>query len=158
MLLLIAAAVALVISVASLRLSRSTQKKRLKLQETQAAVAEYEHGLLAAEQERGKQAELRVELVGPQGQCRFVFSNAGPGVARNVSFTFADAGGWSPPVISAQFHEIFPIKELPPNQQHSCIAALHLGHPPVFTGIYSWEDVGGVKHQTTCKIPVRIEV
>lgn len=109
--------------------------------------------LPAAEQEERKPAALRVELVGSPSERRFVFSNAGPGVARNVGFAFADAGGWSPPVITAQFRELFPIKEFRPNQQLSCIAALHLGHPAVFTGVYSWEDENGVKHQTTCKIP-----
>jgi hypothetical protein len=151
---LIAAAFALIISVVSLLLSRSTQKKQLKIQETQAAFAKFQHRLLAADVSKRKHAELRAELVGSRSDQRFVFSNAGPGIARNVNFAFANAGGWSSPVINAQFNEIFPIKEFRPSQQHSCIAALHFGHPSVFTGVYSWEDEDGESHQTTCKIPM----
>ena len=149
---LVAAAIAILISVASFALSRNTQKKQLKLQETQAAFAEFQHKLLAAEQQRRKLIDLRVELVGSRSERRFLFSNAGPGVARNVNFAFANPGNWSSPVITSQFQEIFPIKEFRPNQQYSCIAALTLSHPPVFTGVYTWEDEDGTPGQIRCKI------
>jgi hypothetical protein len=151
---LVAAAFAILISISSLALSRSTQKKQLKLQETQAAFAEFQHKLLTAEQKKLKQADLRAELVGPRSERRFVFSNAGPGTARNVNFAFANAGSWSSPVIASQFHEIFPVKEFRANQQHSCVAALTLSHPPVFTGLFTWEDEDGVSHEAMCKIPL----
>jgi hypothetical protein len=140
---LLGAAVALVILAAFLLRRRSTRTN----------CAEQERRLPAPERDEWKPTELRVALVGSADERRFVFTNAGPGIARNVSFDFGDAGGWSPPVISAQFRELFPIGEFQPSQQITCIAALHLGHPAVFTGVYSWEDEDGVKHETTCRIP-----
>ena len=150
---LLGAAVALVILAVFLLRRRSTPTKRARHREARSARAQLERRLPEPEREEWKPTELRVELVGSADERRFVFTNAGPGIARNVSFDFADSGGWSQPVISAQFRELFPIGEFRPNQQISCIAALHLGHPAVFTGVYSWEDEDGVKHETTCRIP-----
>jgi hypothetical protein len=150
---LLGVAVALLILSAVLLRSRSRHKRRPKPGETRAGQPEFQERRPTAERPGREPTELRVELAGPPGERRFVFSNAGPGIARNVNFAFADAGGWSAPVIAAQFRDVFPIREFRPNQKLSCLAALHLGHPAVLTGVYSWEDEDGVKHQTTCRIP-----
>lgn len=150
---LLGAVIALLVLSAVLLWRRSSRKRRSKPGAKRAHRAEIQARVPAAEPKERQSTELRVELVGPTSERRFVFSNAGPAIARNVSFAFADAGGWSPPVIAAQFREVFPISEFRPNQRISCLAALHLGHPAVFSGVYTWEDEDGVQHETTCRIP-----
>jgi hypothetical protein len=150
---LLGVVVALLILAAVLLRRRTRLKGKSRPGAARTGRPEFQERQPAAEQAARAPTGLRVDLTGPPDERRFVFSNAGPGIARNVSFEFADAGGWSPPIIAAQFREVFPIREFRPNQKLSCLATLHLGHPAVLTGVYSWEDEAGVQHRTTCRIP-----
>ena len=149
---LLTSLLAVIIAIVSMIRSSRTAKKQLQLQEVQAAFTAFQHKVLAAEQETRRHADLRAEHVGDGGRGKFVFSNVGAGIARNVNFGLTNAGPGHSPFVASQYNQIFPIKELRPNQSVSLIAAITLNTPSVLNGVFMWEDESGTARKCESKI------
>ena len=94
-----------------------------------------------------QEADVRVRLVGPATNARFVIENRGPGDARNVNLTLDLEEKTENPLVQGDYDKKLPISILRPGDSIRLMAALTFGTDTHFDGKWTWEDIDGQTHE-----------
>ena len=92
-------------------------------------------------------ADVRVSLVGPSTDARFVISNVGDGIARDVHFEIDQEHGKMSPLVQGDYDEKLPIKVLRNGDRVELMAGLTFGTGVIFDARWKWCDENGSPHE-----------
>jgi len=115
-----------------------------------------QHGSLQGEFDQARLpvplADVRVSLVGPSRDAKFVVANRGDGPARNIDFKIKRQEGRSSPLLRGDYDEKLPIPELLPGDRVTFIAALTCDTGTSFNTIVTWTNADGLIKQREAKV------
>ena len=135
---LLIALLAAVISFISLYRTHRVAARQLELQEAQAALARFQHDVLARKEAERRRADIRIAVVERGRGHRLIVSNIGPGSARDVVFDIVVPDDKESFLIESEMKELLPITELPTGHEVSMLVAPTMGSARHFLARIAW--------------------
>lgn len=135
--------VAVVISVTSLVCTRRVQVEQLELQRTTAALAKKQLEIIIREENSSNNAHIDISIEQHTNAHKFVVTNVGQGVAKEVSFSVEPHGKGDNPIIESDYREKIPIPILKPGGSVGILAAFSMGDATAFDVVLSWKNSNG---------------
>ena len=140
---LIAACLAMIVSLGTWWGQRKLQKEANDLQRATSELAKKQLEILLREEKGTSQARLSLSLVKDGKTFRFRITNVGDADARDVELRLLLKDEKDSPIIASEYNEKFPAKKLSPSSSVTLIAALHLGSPTAYNAVLKWTNPDG---------------
>jgi hypothetical protein len=140
---LIAACLALIVSLVTWSGQRKLQKEANDLQRAISELAKKQLEILLREEKGTFQARVALSLVKDGKTFRFRITNVGTADAKDVEMRLLLKDEKDSPIISSEYNEKFPAKKLSPGNSITLIAALHIGSPTAYNAVLKWINPDG---------------